>query len=172
MIENEVDEQNAQRCLSHGWSAFVEDSVGPPQPVFHQPQRLPRVAAAATSVKRGATVGVAMIRDLWLGDSLRPVKPELSENRAQVCVKCPRNDGDKSFLDKLTTEAANTVRALLQAKYDIDVRTTVDDKLGMCRACGCVLPLKVHVSLVEAKKKLKPEEFAQLHETCWIRHES
>ena len=173
VVSNEVDEFNAQRMLSHGWEAFVADGgTGPPNPVFSHPQRLRRSPGVVGIVRRAATVGVGMIRDLWLGDSLKPVSPELSEKRAQVCVVCPRHDGDKEFIDKLTAEAAKGVRALMQAKYDMELKTSVDDKLGMCRACGCVLPLKVHVSLEVAKKKLKPGDFEQLHETCWIRHET
>lgn len=179
VIENELDEFNAQRCLSHGWTDFVENSAGPPSPVFLSPQRLPRPAAVGvgTSLKRAA-VGVATIRDWWLGDSLKPVEVSLAEKRAQVCVECVKN-GDPNLLERLTGSAATMLKGLIQAKEDMELKTSVDDKLHTCTCCGCNLGIKIWVKSDYLLKHLKPEDISALKAvvlkkdkitpmTCWI----
>lgn len=172
VIENEVDEFNAARCMAHGWTSFVQaDGAGPPQPSFLPPQRLRPVVAAATSLKRTAAVGVAMIRDMWLGDSLKPVEPALAEKRAMICVDCPQH-GDPNLIERLAGEVANTIRLLLQTREDMDLKTSVDSKLQTCKACGCFLKLKVHTKLDFVQKTMKAEDRAKLDHRCWALNES
>lgn len=171
-VSNEVDEQNAARCIAHGWSNLVMDQgTGPPNPNFLPPQRLRPVVAAATSLKRTAAVGVAMIRDMWLGDSLKPVEPALAEKRAMICVDCPQH-GDPNLIERLTGEVANTIRLLLQTREDMDLKTSVDSKLQTCKACGCFLKLKVHTKLDFVQKTMKAEDRAKLDPRCWALNES
>lgn len=172
VIANQLDEFNAQRCLSAGWTDFVENSASPPMPVFLSPQRLPRPAAVGvgTSLKRAA-VGVATIRDWWLGDSLKPVDQALAEKRAATCVACPLNV-EPNFLGKLAANVAETFKGLMAAKADMDLKTSLDDKLFSCSACGCWNPLKIWVGLPHIQKNMKPEEKLKLHASCWILHES
>lgn len=166
VIANQLDEFNAQRCLSAGWTDFVENSASPPMPVFPSPQRLSRLGAVATSLKH-AVVGVATIRDHWLGDSLKPVEQSLAEKRATTCVDCPQN-GDPNLIERLTSEAAKVVKGLMQAKEDMELKTSVDDKIHTCKACGCFLGLKVWTPLAHILKNQKPDERAKLDPRCWI----
>jgi hypothetical protein len=152
-VELEVEEQNAARCVAHGWSALVVESTGPPTISFPRPQSLlGRAAAVGNAVKR-PLIGVGAVKD-WLGQGLKAVDSPLSTHRASVCVECPQNDPDlKGWLEKAEARIAEEVRSLLVVKDDLKAETPYDEKLGMCRVCSCVLKLKVHSPLDIVRKR-------------------
>ena len=70
------------------------------EPSFFQRSRsqLPaQVVAAATDIKRAAQ-GTAVVLD-WLGSGGNPVSQELAEQRAAICVACPKNQPGAWFTE-------------------------------------------------------------------------
>lgn len=178
-VEVEVEEQNAARCIAHGWNAFVADSPGPPTISFPRPQSLlGRAAAVGNAIKR-PMVGVGAVKD-WLGQGLKAVDPAISTRRASVCAECPQNDLDlQGWLEKVEGRIAEEIRSLLVVKDDLKAETPHDDKLGMCRVCNCVLTLKVQAPFDIVLKKTNSATMeahravrTQSGKQCWVSTES
>jgi hypothetical protein len=175
-VENELDEWKAKECVANGWNNFVTEGPGPPVLNFRPPQPLLKAVVAAGNAVKRPMLGVAAVRD-WLGDGLKPVAPELSAKRAEVCVECPQNQ-DPNFIQKLIGAAAESVRSLIQIRDDIGAKTPFDDKLHSCQACDCALVLKVHCPIEHVRKGTAPEVMAKHRaivtpsgKPCWVASE-
>lgn len=82
-----------------------------------------------------------------------------SERRAAICAACPENVEMVHGCFGCTTLGPPIAEA---TRLLGNMKTTLDDKLNYCAACGCVLKLKVHT----------PEEFLKddhvtYPENCW-----
>lgn len=115
---------------------------------------------------QNAAAGVGVVLD-WLGDSLSPVEMELAEKRAQVCAVCPQN-GRPDFIQKLESWAASGVRELLKLKTDLELKTSVDDKLHHCQACDCVISLKCLCKMEHIKAHTSQRVKDALDRSCWM----
>lgn len=151
-----------------GGAADVKKKTGRQAP--NSPQNLPRQlaanAAAAVTRAENAAAGVGVVLD-WLGDSLEPVALDLAEKRAAVCAGCPQN-GRPDFFQKLLGMAASGVKQLIELKNDLELKTSVDDKLKYCGACDCVITLKVHAPMAHIKAHTRDEVKAKLDPRCWM----
>lgn len=164
-IKVEVDAQNAMRLFSMpNMEHFYINETGP-APSFPRPrwsQRGGVVRAANTAA------GTALLAD-WLGDGGKPVDATEAERRAQVCVKCPKNDlGD--FWTRIQAAAASRLKQLMEMKAGMNLKTSADDKLMSCQACDCWNPLKVWVPMPYVQKHTSDETKAKLDASCWITH--
>lgn len=114
--------------------------------------------------------GLATLAD-WLGKEGKPVEAEKAEARAAICVNCPMNQpGD--VLSFFTVPVANLIRKQLEERKNLNLRTSLDERIGLCDACGCPLHLKVHVPLDIIKNHIKPPEWNRLVDNCWMRTET
>lgn len=119
--------------------------------------------------------GLAALRD-WLGDSGDPVHPILAEMRAQRCVEgndgdpCPLNRAPK-WWEKAKEVAADWIRKELEIKSHMNLRVAQEERLNMCAACGCCLPLKVWVPRDYIRKHTSAEVLAKTTSYCWLRKE-
>ena len=165
-VANEVDAYNAHRCMSRGWMNFVADTTGPPS---WSPQRIRQnVAAAVGSVKKTAA-GVKLVTE-WLGSGLKPVAKELAEDRAAICVTCPKNQ-DPNWIQKLDAVAADEIKKLIEIRNDLRLETSHDKKLHTCVSCDCKLTLKVFAPLKHILDNTSAEVKAALNQDgprCWI----
>ena len=174
VVEIEVDEYNAQRCLNNGWHHFLSDA-GPPGKWM--PQRLSRgVAAAVGSVKRAAA-GIGVVRD-WLGDGLRPVDSTLASKRAEVCVNCPQNQ-DPNWIQNLEEVVAKDIRTKIEIKNDLKLSTPYDAQLLSCQVCDCPMSLKVWTPIEHIKNNTSSQVMSALSavktktgKQCWVVTES
>lgn len=167
-VEWEMDVQNTARLQAMPGTAhfLLPGTVAGAPPSFPQPQ--PRVARAAVAeVKRVAT-GIGVIVDMF-GPNAQPVAPELSERRALICVECPLNERG-SLLQRFTAEAVKKIQGIMAIVKEMELKTSVDSKLGICGACECSCAFKVHVPLEVIESKTSPETMAAFHEKCWIRN--
>lgn len=114
----------------------------------------------------GARIGAE-----WFGDGGQPVQLSLAMHRAEVCMLCVENRApgwwDKHFKDPI----AQTIREHLAAKNQVGLSVPQEDRLHMCRACGCCLKLKVHVPIKHIKAHFKPENHHKYPAFCWIINE-
>lgn len=108
----------------------------------------------------------------WLGAGGTPVPQELANARAAVCVPCRANQG--GWTRTLTVPAARAVRAYLEHKNRMKLATPHDPQLQSCKACTCVLTLKVFQPIQHIKDNTSPETFEKHREynpDCWVLRE-
>lgn len=103
----------------------------------------------------------------WLADGAQPVEHREAELRAEVCATCPMNQRGGIFA-YFTIKASKAIQREIERKTSMDLWTTLDPLLGVCKACRCVMELKVHVPSDCIVKHLKPKTRSKLHEACWI----
>ena len=75
----------------------------------------------------------------WLGEGGSVVDQNTAQERANICLKCPKHNPDQNALVLF----AEGVRKVLSVKNDIGLEVENEDKLGSCSVCGCVLKLQV-----------------------------
>lgn len=107
----------------------------------------------------------------WLLRGIPPVDSYRSLSRAATCVACPKN-GVGPLTQWFTVPAANAIKKALEERTGHKLTTLYDAALGVCEACYCPLPLKVHEPIDLVLEGLKPEVKADLWEKCWIRREA
>jgi hypothetical protein len=164
-IEAEIDAYNTARCIAGGWMDFIlPDEPGQAVASYSPPAEKKRLGVVG-GVKRVAA-GVALLVD-WLGSGGKPVDGALAEKRAQVCARCPRNDGGdiKAYF---TEPIADKIRVQLEMKGDLQLRTSVEDRLTVCSACDCPLKLKVFVPLDYILEHTSADTKTRLDPLCWI----
>lgn len=138
----------------------------PPPP--ERPQVAGAVGHAVAAVKKIAS-GAALLLE-WQESGESPVDADTSAARAEVCVKCPKNN--KGGLTRFFTQpVANEIRKKLEKLHALKLSTPSDAYLGVCEACECPLRLKVHTPILLITKRMKPEQRAELDPSCWILHE-
>lgn len=161
-VANEVDAYNALLCKQMGWDGFImEGEVGAAALPFHQPHPSPN-PNRLKNVAEGASVLVE-----WLNSGSEAVPASLSEKRAGVCAQCPVN-GKGDWTRWFTIPVSEAIRKAVEIKNQWKLSTPHDDKLGICTACDCPLPLKVHLPIHQIRNSLSPDALSRLHVTCWI----
>ena len=134
---------------------------------FPQPPRsLPApVEAAVAGIKKLAS-GVALLFE-WEESGQPPVASELSNQRAAICVTCPKNNPE-NLSKYFTAPVSEMVRKRLARLFAMNLKTDSDLKLGICDACLCPLKLKVWCGLDLIIKHTKPETLKEFPPHCWI----
>lgn len=168
-VKAEALQQNAMRMQSiRGGEHYLiqDDSLPGPAPGsqgFWPPLHARRSAVGKV---RSVAAGVGTLLD-WLGEGGEPVDLPLAETRAKICKDCPQNQkGD--WLAIFTEPVANKIRQQLSIKNEMELKTSVDDDLKVCKACLCPLPLKVFVPMDQILKHTSEETKAKLDARCWI----
>ncbi len=163
-VRSEMLDYNARICLEHGWMAFINGDEAPlPQPEFHaQKKTLSQNVVAIKHVAAGAGVFLD-----WIGDGGTPVAMEVAERRANICVTCPKNDGG-NWLSYFTQPIATKIKQQLEIKHDLQLKTSVDNRLTVCSACDCTLSLKVWTPLEHILAHTSDKVKAKLDPRCWI----
>lgn len=165
-VEHDVEQYNVARMIAGGWLDFIiQDDTTPAAPLYVMPPPSLKKNAAVGRI-RNVAAGVGLLLE-WIGPTAKAVPQELSERRAAICVTCPLN-GRGGMLDFFTAEAAKTIHTQLQMRTEMELKTSVDEKLGICRACSCWLPLKVHVPIEFILAHTSDDVKASLDKNCWI----
>ncbi len=168
-VEQFVEEQNAARMVAGGWTNFLAEDLAAPNVSAYQPAEKKSRLAAVGAVKRVAA-GVRLLLD-WLGSGGKPVSTAQAESRAKVCVACPMN-GSANVLGYFTSKVAEKIKLQLEIRQDLDLKTSVDDKLGICTGCDCVNKLKVWTPTEHVAAHTSKEIMDRLHPKCWVRSET
>lgn len=133
------------------------------------PPRPPRnLAARLVDRARQLANGLLTLHD-WIGKGAEPVTPELSTNRATVCETCPQNVPNSS---PVTEGAAQAILEQVRLKNHLAMTVPNESALGTCAACGCHLPLKVHVPIETIRQHMAETEMQALDPRCWILFEA
>ena len=165
-----LDEREAQRMISHGWSDFVEFSTPlqyAPAPTTGEKKNWRGVAAAVIS---GGKAALAAYRDMYGPHG--PVDSAVAEQRAAVCATCPQNDTTGGLKSYFLDATAGGIMALLGALKDLNVGLAQPEKVGVCKVCSCPLQAKVFARLPIIVDRMPAAQWTQLPPPCWIRKES
>jgi hypothetical protein len=169
-IKRDVMQQNALRMTSiRGGEHYLVDApneAGPPMGgggPFSPPRSHRRGAVAAV---RNTSAGIAVLLD-WLGEGAEPVDLPVAEERAKICAGCPKNQ-PADWLAVFTDPVAAVIRKQLSIKNDMELKTSVDDQLNVCRECGCSLKLKCWVPIEHILKHTSEDVKGKLDPRCWI----
>jgi hypothetical protein len=162
-IQDEVDVVNAARVstIPNAEGFLQQGDLAPPKPM---PQR--NLGQSLRSVAAG---GRTIIE--WIKSGAEAVAPELANKRASICAECPKNaPGDWTAF--FTVPVSKAIQFELEKRKEMDLKTDYDDKLRVCSACLCPLPLKVHMGIDAIMKRLPEESKSELVPECWILEES
>lgn len=114
--------------------------------------------------------GASALSYWWLRGH-EPVSLEKAEQRASICLKCPKNEPESLF-ERPTRALAARYRAALESKHARNLHTSKDVHLKMCEACGCPLILKVWCPEEVIWHDGQPEGWDQMPDHCWIKIEA
>lgn len=106
----------------------------------------------------------------WLGAGGKPVPQDHAEGRAAVCVGCPENRAPK-WWEIVKSAIAETIRLHLSLKHEMNIRVSTEERLGMCKVCGCAIPLKVHVPIEHIAENTGGDVKERFPNHCWIHNE-
>jgi len=168
-VEAEVDNFNTAICKQMGWWDYITEGGGA-TPVPFQPSRnTPHAKTLLQSLKNVASGGSVLVE--WIKDGAEAVPAELANARGLICADCPKNaHGDWSAF--FTEPVSKAIRSALEQRKGMKLSTPHDDKLHVCTACSCPIPLKLHMPLDRIIEKLPDESRAALDPRCWILKES
>lgn len=168
-VTGELIQQNVSRLLKIPRGDYYLQSD---EPITLQPtqkkslwQHVKSGAAAVVETVKDA-ISTKELMDEWLGEEGKPVERDQSETRAGICVECQQNTR-KHWTLFFTRPAAKLFARTVEMKQQMKLETSHDKELGACKACRCVLELKVHVPL----KHIKAHErhgMQKLDPKCWI----
>jgi len=157
-VRRQVVAYQVALCVRNGWSDYI---LGGAETVpFPIPSR--SLFAKAKAVAAGVRTLVS-----WADDGAPTVLVTTANMRAEVCVACPLN-GKGGLETYFTVPAQNAIKAQLERKRTMKLETPLDDRLGVCTACDCPLPLKIWLPLDHILAKMPAESKAALHPDCWI----
>ena len=106
----------------------------------------------------------------WLGEGGKPVPPALAQSRAEICLMCVENKEPLWWEKFSTNPIAKAIQKLLSIKSSFDLRVNGEIDLGICRKCGCALPLQVHAPIDHIKNHTP--DLSDYPQYCWKRTES
>lgn len=158
-VANELEAFTRARC-----------GIADESPKMSAPPSTPQMSGAVQRVVaavKNMAAGAALLME-WEESGTPAEPPEVSENRASICVDCPQNDKNKSLTEYFTVPAADLMMARFRRLMEMDLTTSHDASLKVCQACLCPLRLKVHTPMALIQKRLTPEQKAALDPRCWI----
>jgi len=124
-----------------------------------------------------ASDATAILKD-WLGEGMVPVPQEIAERRAEACVhgdsgvRCRFNKAPSWWERMLKDPIAKVIRHQIEVKNQMQVRTSKDDDLWMCEACGCATILKVHTPIKHILAHTAPDTMKKFPSHCFIKQEA
>lgn len=125
---------------------------------------------------RNDRVGAATLLDWW-GSGLRHVPQHLADHRSLACIHgnagnpCPNNKSPNWWEKHFKDPIAKAITSELELKYKMNLNTPFDDRMAMCGACGCCLPLKVWTPIEHIRKHLTDAQLDKMPPYCWMRKE-
>jgi len=103
----------------------------------------------------------------WLKSGGEAVPHTVAQRRALICAQCPLNKRG-GIISFFTRRAAKLIQEQIERKQRLELWTSVDALLGICKACRCVMELKVHTPPDVILANLKTKTRAKLDPDCWI----
>lgn len=171
VVAEEVERFNVNRCQKHGWNNYLDEADfgggAPPKqmPLSQADQR--QVSAAAGRVTK-IWAGVKTLNE-WIDSGEAPVDQELSNSRALVCSKCPKN-GEGDMTSWFTRPAAAAIKRQIEKLEHKKLSTPYDSAINICEVCLCPMRLKVFTPIKFIKAHITDAVFDELPRSprCWM----
>lgn len=107
----------------------------------------------------------------WLADGAPLVNAELATARGEICAKCPLNV-EPNWAEKISKmPVAGVIKQLMEKKHDLKIGVAIERELSICKACGCVLRLKIHEPISYITQHTDPTTIHKFDPACWITKE-
>lgn len=113
--------------------------------------------------------GLAILRE-WLGDDSKPVSTLQACARSVSCVKCEMHRPAR-WWDTIKHAVATAIKRHLEIKNKVGLRVDLEEELGMCKACGCCVRLKIWVPLKHIEAHQTEDVWNKLAPNCWMLRE-
>lgn len=97
----------------------------------------------------------------WIGDGGDVVPQDVAQDRASICIKCPKNEA--RWMPSDTVAAA--IKKHLEVKNKLELRVVGEKNLGTCSVCTCVIRLLIWEPQDRVKAQLQPDEIYP--NFCW-----
>ena len=110
--------------------------------------------------------GVEIISD-WLGAGGVPVEQHTAEYRAFTCELCSENRPG-NWWDQVKNSIATWIGWTIEVKNRMKLEVPNENKLGICRACGCCNRLKIWTPIEHIKTHTSFEVSRRFPGNCWI----
>jgi hypothetical protein len=107
----------------------------------------------------------------WLADGTPPVEPELAQQRGVVCSTCPLNVTENWWERISKQPVAAVIKKWLEVKDQMKIGVPIESEVGICRACGCCLKLKLHEPIKYIIAHTDREVMQKYVSDCWVRTE-
>jgi len=101
----------------------------------------------------------------WLGSGGICVSQELAQERTNTCLKCEFNQSGSV----ITESIASAIKAQMELKNQMGLKTDGIKSLHSCLNCGCHLPLKIFIPL--DKLGNTDEDLKKFPAHCWMKTE-
>jgi hypothetical protein len=111
--------------------------------------------------------GVRILKD-WVGSGGSVVDQPLAQQRADTCIKCPRNVMGWKAPEKV----AEAIRQQLSLKNDMALVVKGEPALQTCEVCLCCNRLKIWCPIVPLTKYMTRDDFSEYPPSCWLRTET
>lgn len=173
-----LEDYTVKRMVNMGqWQLIIKDGeIAPANPkavVLKKKLFPPRLDAKPAEEKKPSWLerarklanGVRTLTD-WVGHGQQPVPQAVADRRASICVTCSLNDTKSN--NPLTNSVSEAIHKQMELKEHINLRTSMDDKLGTCKACLCPLKLKVWTPIKFIEEHTDREMILELATNCWI----
>lgn len=112
----------------------------------------------------------------WVGEGAVPVDQMVAEFRASRCMSgnngdpCPLN-GAENWWDWAKHVVAMWIRRELEIKNELNLSVKDEQRLHMCKACGCCLRLKVWVPIKHLREHTSTEQLNKMPDYCWMKRD-
>jgi hypothetical protein len=156
-VVHEIEEQTCARI--HNDPAYCTQKKTHLVRAAHAPR------SSAAKLADGARILVE-----WLGTGAETVNLSLAQTRGNVCLTCDRNKLGNRWL-KLTSDLVRAIGDQMRAKDERNLRVIDEEKLGVCSACDCVIPLKIWLKRDILAERTSQEVLNDLPEWCWLKNE-
>ncbi len=103
----------------------------------------------------------------WLGAGGQPVEKSEAQRRSEICLKCPLNVEPKWWERMTKNPIAEAIRVTLELKHGMNLSVEGEDKCGVCKICGCALPLKIWVGMEHIRNQVGNLQDAPAF--CWMK---
>lgn len=171
-VEDEVDFFNARICQQMGWTDYyTSDGGAPPVPFQFPPPEAPAASPIPLKGKLSQLVAGKETLVEWISNGAEAVPQELANSRAATCARCKMN-GKGDWTAYFTVPLSNAIRKELERRKQMNLSTPYDLQLGVCEACDCPLPLKIHMPIKSIRPRMSESAFSALWSECWIRNEN
>ncbi len=169
-VDDYLDHMNALRMAGRrgGENYIKADAPGGPAP--NSPAPRPGVLRAAAGAISKFKAGLTLL-EAWEVAGFPAVPPALAAQRAGVCLNCPKNELGH-FTRWFTVPAAAEIKRRAEKLQALKLVTPLDDKLGTCSACLCVMTAKVQVPIEFIREHSAPGVREELWPPCWILKET